>query len=166
MILREYMDFKSAKRMELFSQFAVAAAREAMDQSGLDMSREDPYLVGCCVGSGIGSLQAMERENIRNWKTEVRAGSIRFWSPYDLQHGLRKRIHPLWAEGKESERGHRMCHRNPFHWRGVSQYPDRGGGRDGGRRGRGLCLSHRCGRICSPHGTLLIHRSRAVLHPL
>lgn len=62
---REYMDFKSAKRMELFSQFAVAAAREAMDQSGLDMRQEDPYLVGCCVGSGIGSLQAMEREHTK-----------------------------------------------------------------------------------------------------
>ncbi len=59
------MDFKSAKRMELFSQFAVAAAREAMDQSGLDMSREDPYLVGCCVGSESEAFRPWEREHTK-----------------------------------------------------------------------------------------------------
>ena len=35
---KDYMDFKSAKRMELFSQYAVAAAKEAIEQSGLDFS--------------------------------------------------------------------------------------------------------------------------------
>ena len=62
---KDYMDAKAAKRMELFSQYAVAAAKEAMEDSGLDLSKEDPYLVGCSVGSGIGSLQAMEREHSR-----------------------------------------------------------------------------------------------------
>ena len=57
-----YMDKKAARRMELFCQFAVAAAGEAMADAGLDMEKEDPYKVGCYVGSGIGSLQAMERE--------------------------------------------------------------------------------------------------------
>ena len=42
---KDYMDFKSAKRMELFSQYAVAAAKEAIEQSGLDMSKEDPFRV-------------------------------------------------------------------------------------------------------------------------
>lgn len=60
---KETMDFKEAKRMEAFSQYAVAAAKEAIEQAGLDMEQEDPYRVGCCVGSGIGSLQAMEREH-------------------------------------------------------------------------------------------------------
>ena len=59
---KKYMDFKAAKRMELFSQYAVAAAKEAIEESGLDIEKEDPYMVGCSVGSGIGSLQAMERE--------------------------------------------------------------------------------------------------------
>lgn len=60
---KEYMDFKSAKRMELFAQYAVAAAKEAFAQSGIDMEKEDPYRVGCSVGSGVGSLQAIEREH-------------------------------------------------------------------------------------------------------
>lgn len=59
---QDFMDRKAAKRMEPFSQYAVAAAKEAIEDSGLDISKEDPYMVGCAIGSGIGSLQAMERE--------------------------------------------------------------------------------------------------------
>jgi 3-oxoacyl-[acyl-carrier-protein] synthase II len=59
----DYMDAKQAKRMELFCQYAVAAAKEALEQSGLDLAKEDPYMVGTSIGSGIGSLQAMEREH-------------------------------------------------------------------------------------------------------
>ena len=57
---KDYMDFKAAKRMELFCQYAVAAAKEAFEQAGLDMEKEDPFRVGCSIGSGIGSLQAAE----------------------------------------------------------------------------------------------------------
>lgn len=49
--------------MEPFSQYAVAAAGEAIAQAGLDMEKEDPFRVGTSIGSGIGSLQAMEREH-------------------------------------------------------------------------------------------------------
>ena len=59
---KNYMDFKAAKRMELFCQYAVAAAKEAIEDSGLKIEEEDAYRVGCSVGSGVGSLQAMERE--------------------------------------------------------------------------------------------------------
>ena len=59
---KNYMDFKAAKRMEAFSQMAVAAAQEAFLDAGLSMEEEDAYRVGCSVGSGIGSLQAIERE--------------------------------------------------------------------------------------------------------
>ena len=62
---KNYMDFKAAKRMELFSQYAVAAAKEAIEDAGLDMEKEDPYMVGCAVGSGIGSIPAMEREHLK-----------------------------------------------------------------------------------------------------
>lgn len=62
---KNYMDVKSAKRMELFCQYAVAAAKEALEQSGIQMDQEDPYRAGCAIGSGVGSLQAMEREHKR-----------------------------------------------------------------------------------------------------
>ena len=59
-VAKDFMDFKSARRMALFSQFAVAAAKEAIEQSGFDIEKEDPFRVGCSVGSGIGSLQVAE----------------------------------------------------------------------------------------------------------
>lgn len=60
---KKYMDPKAARRMEPFSQYAVAAAGEAIAQAGLDMEKEDPFRVGTSIGSGIGSIQAMEREH-------------------------------------------------------------------------------------------------------
>ena len=57
---KAYMDPKAAKRMERFSQFAVAAAKEALEDAGIDMEKEDPFRVGVSVGSGIGSLQSMD----------------------------------------------------------------------------------------------------------
>lgn len=62
---KAYMDAKAAKRMELFCQYAVAATKEAMEDAGLDMEKEDPFRVGVSVGSGIGSLQAIEREHTK-----------------------------------------------------------------------------------------------------
>lgn len=58
---KDYMDPKAARRMELFSQYAVAAAKEAIEDSGLDISKEDPFMVGVSIGSGIGSMQAFEK---------------------------------------------------------------------------------------------------------
>ena len=59
---RDHMDPKTARRMEMFCQLAVAAAGQAMKDSGLDMEKEDPYQVGTSIGSGVGSLAATERE--------------------------------------------------------------------------------------------------------
>jgi len=59
----EYMDKKAARRMEKFCQYAVAATKEAMEDAGIDMEKEDPYMVGCSVGCGVGSLQVMEKEH-------------------------------------------------------------------------------------------------------
>lgn len=59
-VAKDYIDPKSARRMARFTQFAVKATQEAMADSGLDMSREDAYRVGTCIGSGVGSLQELE----------------------------------------------------------------------------------------------------------
>ena len=61
----ECVDKKAARRMEDFSKYAVAAAVEAMADAGIDMEKEDPYRVGVCVGSGVGSLQNITRNYMR-----------------------------------------------------------------------------------------------------
>ena len=59
---KEYMDAKTARRMEAFCQYAVAAAKQALEDAKIDMDKENPFKVGTSIGSGIGSLQCVERE--------------------------------------------------------------------------------------------------------
>lgn len=61
----DYMDKKAARRMEQFCQFAVAASKEALEDAGIDMEKEDAFRIGCSIGNGVGSLQAMEREHTK-----------------------------------------------------------------------------------------------------
>ena len=80
---KDYMDFKSAKRMELFSQYAVAAAKEAIEQSGLDMTK--------------GTRQTESTDD----------------SASDFQHGIRKCLHSVWASRKEHQCCDCLRNRNP-----------------------------------------------------
>lgn len=61
----KYIDRKSAKRMDRFSQFAVVASKQALEDSKLDIEKENKYRLGICVGSGIGGLEIIAREAIR-----------------------------------------------------------------------------------------------------
>ena len=61
--VKERLDNKAARRMEVFSQYAVAAAKEAVGMADIHMEEEDPYRVGVIIGSGIGGLNSMEKEH-------------------------------------------------------------------------------------------------------
>jgi len=54
------LDGKSIRRIDRFSQFAMCAAAEAVDDSGLDLSKEDPFRCGVILGCGIGGLAELE----------------------------------------------------------------------------------------------------------
>lgn len=57
------MNRKDTHRMEKFAQFAVAGTRQALNDSGLDLEKENKERIGVVVGSGIGSLRIMEEEH-------------------------------------------------------------------------------------------------------
>ncbi|NLL00887.1 MAG: beta-ketoacyl-ACP synthase II [Clostridiales bacterium] len=57
-----YMDFKEARRMDRFSQFAIAASVQAIKDSGIDLDSIDKDRFGVIVGSGIGGLEKIEKE--------------------------------------------------------------------------------------------------------
>ena len=59
---KDYIPAKDAKRMDRFSQFAVAAATQAVKDAGINMEQEDRYRAGVSIGSGTGSLMGIERE--------------------------------------------------------------------------------------------------------
>lgn len=75
---KQYMDPKAARRMERFSQLAVAASKQALEDAGIDMEKEDPYRVGVCVSSGIGASRPLTG-SIRSFWKKGRDGSIPFW---------------------------------------------------------------------------------------
>ena len=56
---------KELKRLDRFTQFALAAAKDAVADSGIDFSREDPYRCGVVIGSGIGGLWEFEVQEER-----------------------------------------------------------------------------------------------------
>lgn len=57
---KNYMDGKEARKMDLFSQFAVAAAREAIQDAGLTEGAFDPARAGVILGVGIGGFETVE----------------------------------------------------------------------------------------------------------
>jgi 3-oxoacyl-[acyl-carrier-protein] synthase II len=62
-VAENFMDKKKARRMDRFTQFAMAATRMAVADSGIDFSKENPDRCGAIVGSGIGGLQTIEAEH-------------------------------------------------------------------------------------------------------
>jgi len=60
-----YIDKREAKRMDRFSEFAVAASIQAVKDSGIDFAKENPYRVGAIVGTGIGGIKEIEEQHIR-----------------------------------------------------------------------------------------------------
>lgn len=59
------VDAKEAKRLDRFTLFAMAAAYQAVRDSGLDFSKEDPFRCGAILGSGIGGLNEIEEQMFR-----------------------------------------------------------------------------------------------------
>ncbi len=58
----DYLDRRELRRMDRFTQFAVVAAKMAVEDSKLDISGEDPDEVGVIIGSGIGGIETMEEQ--------------------------------------------------------------------------------------------------------
>ena len=58
----DYFDRRTARRMDLYSQYAVVASREALKDSGITAENTDMNRVGTIIGSGIGGLNTMEKD--------------------------------------------------------------------------------------------------------
>ncbi len=61
----KYIEPKLARRLDRFVHFALVAAKEAVRDSGLDFSKEDPFRCGVIIGSGIGGLSEFEEQHDR-----------------------------------------------------------------------------------------------------
>ena len=71
-VVTKYIEQRESKRMDRFTQFAVAAAIQAVKDSGIDFSGEDVFRVGVIVGTGIGGIREIEDQHLRLLKKGVR----------------------------------------------------------------------------------------------
>ena len=69
----QYMDRKEARKMDLYTQYAIAVAKEAVTDSGLDVEKEDLNKIGVIFGAGIGGINTFEEE-IGNYYTNKDKG--------------------------------------------------------------------------------------------
>lgn len=90
--ITRYVDKMAAKRLDLFSQYAVSAAQQAMEDSGLAC---DPERLGVYIGSGIGGLSTMVREEEKLLKSGPPPRLPHDHSDDDRQPCRRKCCHPL-----------------------------------------------------------------------
>ena len=140
---KEHMDPKSARRMERFAQFAVAASKQALEDSELDLEKEDPFMVGVSVGCGIGSLQCMERE----YKKLLDKGPSRV-SPLMI---------PMLISNIAA--GNRMCNRKSQYWGSIPFDSVWRSGRYGCRWCRSCDHRTWCSRIHQHDSIVIVHRS-------
>ncbi len=61
----DYMDKKEIRKMDKFTQYAIAAAKEAIADSGIDMEKEDAGRCGIIVSSGIGGIETIQTECVK-----------------------------------------------------------------------------------------------------
>jgi 3-oxoacyl-[acyl-carrier-protein] synthase II len=61
----KYIDAREQKRVDRFTQFALVAGIDAVADSGIDFTKEDSYVCGAIVGSGIGGLNEIEEQERR-----------------------------------------------------------------------------------------------------
>jgi len=62
---QKYIDHRECKRMDRFSQLALAASQQAIEDSGLDFGSENPNKAGVIVGTGIGGIKEIEEQHVR-----------------------------------------------------------------------------------------------------
>lgn len=69
--VKDYLDRTDIKRTDLFSQYALIATEEALNDSGLDLQAIDPYDIGVIWGSGQGGMDVYEKETMNFARTGI-----------------------------------------------------------------------------------------------
>ncbi len=95
----EFLGRKDARKMDKFTQYAMVASQEAIDDSGLDFEKEDRDRIGVIWGAGIGGLETFQNEVLEYAKGDGTPRFNPFFIPkmiadiapgqISIKHGLR-----------------------------------------------------------------------------
>ena len=72
--VNEHLDRKEARKMDLYTQYAIVAAKEAIEDSGMDLETVDKNKIGVIYGVGIGGLNTLEEELFNYALTQEKLG--------------------------------------------------------------------------------------------
>ncbi|MBX3084214.1 MAG: beta-ketoacyl-ACP synthase II [Anaerolineae bacterium] len=72
---KQLFGHREARRMDRTTQLAMAAAAQAIEDSGLNLANEDPYEVGCVIGSGVGGIEVLLDQARQGWEKGIRTMS-------------------------------------------------------------------------------------------
>lgn len=81
--IEDHMSLKDARKMDMFTQYGMVAADEAMADANLTLDEEQSYRAGVAVGAGIGGIQT-----ITNNQDKLVAGGPRKVSPFFIPAGI------------------------------------------------------------------------------
>ncbi len=115
----QYLDRKEIKRMDRCTQFAVAAARLAIEDSGLELEGEDLEKIGVVMGTGIGGIETLCDQHIILLDKGPEPGQPPVHTDDNLQYGGRSNSYLPGAKGPEHYRGHSLRFRYECGGRGV-----------------------------------------------
>ena len=76
--VNEHLDRKEARKMDLYTQYAIVAAKEAIEDSGMDLETVDKNRIGVIYGVGIGGLNTLEEELFNYALTHEKVGGPKF----------------------------------------------------------------------------------------
>ena len=93
----KYVDKREIKRFDRFAQFAVAAAIEAVESSGIDFTQCDRKRCGVVIGSGIGGLQELEEQHERLMESESGSRVSPFTVPKLMVNAAAGNVGILWG---------------------------------------------------------------------
>ncbi len=108
-----FIDKKEMKRMDIFIQYAMAAAVMAMEDAQLKITPANADRVGVVVGAGLGGLTTIEAFPQDPDGKGTRPDFSLFHSHAHRERSSRPNFHAVWGQRPERFGGHRLCHGKP-----------------------------------------------------
>ena len=91
-----YVDKKDVKRMDRFTQFALASATMALETAALPINPEQAHRYGCILGVGFGGMATLERNHAKPAAGRPTAYFAVLCAHADCQYGLWSCLHAFW----------------------------------------------------------------------
>ena len=113
----DYLDPKSARKMDRFILYAIVAADCAVAHADLEINESNALRIGVYIGSGIGGFETIEREHLKFLEKGPAPHFSIFHPGRDREPGSRSSFDSIWRQGSEFRYVHSLFRWSPCPWR-------------------------------------------------